>query len=210
MGERFLKLIPFLGGIALAITAASAPAHAVVVYSGTTTGCFANCGIASNFAANLTEPGTTGNVGLSFAGTSFTGQLGPSLTLGTITLAASQNVDPVDTDFFLKIAFSQPGNGSSTFDALLQGSINNGGGGSLVFNFGPAQPITFTGGSFNLTVDDITFGRDNLSAQITGHITDSVITAVPEPSTWAMMILGFMGVGFMAYRRKNRFAFRLA
>ena len=28
--------------------------------------------------------------------------------------------------------------------------------------------------------------------------------AVPEPSTWAMMILGFMGVGFMAYRRKSQ------
>jgi hypothetical protein len=27
--------------------------------------------------------------------------------------------------------------------------------------------------------------------------------AVPEPSTWAMMILGFAGVGFMAYRRKQ-------
>jgi hypothetical protein len=26
--------------------------------------------------------------------------------------------------------------------------------------------------------------------------------AVPEPSTWAMMILGFAGIGFMAYRRK--------
>jgi hypothetical protein len=28
--------------------------------------------------------------------------------------------------------------------------------------------------------------------------------AVPEPSTWAMMILGFAGVGFMAYRRRNQ------
>ena len=27
---------------------------------------------------------------------------------------------------------------------------------------------------------------------------------VPEPSTWAMMILGFGGVGFMAYRRKSK------
>jgi PEP-CTERM motif-containing protein len=27
-------------------------------------------------------------------------------------------------------------------------------------------------------------------------------SAVPEPSTWAMMILGFLGLGFMAYRRK--------
>lgn len=32
----------------------------------------------------------------------------------------------------------------------------------------------------------------------------------PEPATWAMMLLGFAGVGFMAYRRKNRPAFRLA
>jgi hypothetical protein len=31
----------------------------------------------------------------------------------------------------------------------------------------------------------------------------TVNAAVPEPSTWAMMILGFLGLGFMAYRRKN-------
>jgi hypothetical protein len=31
----------------------------------------------------------------------------------------------------------------------------------------------------------------------------TLTTAVPEPSTWAMMILGFCGVGFMAYRRKS-------
>lgn len=30
------------------------------------------------------------------------------------------------------------------------------------------------------------------------------VAAVPEPSTWAMMILGFAGVGFMAYRRRNQ------
>jgi hypothetical protein len=43
----------------------------------------------------------------------------------------------------------------------------------------------------------------------TGQDADSVVvnignvSAVPEPSTWAMLILGFMGIGFMAYRRKN-------
>ncbi len=26
---------------------------------------------------------------------------------------------------------------------------------------------------------------------------------VPEPSTWAMMILGFLGLGFLAYRRRD-------
>jgi hypothetical protein len=30
------------------------------------------------------------------------------------------------------------------------------------------------------------------------------VNAVPEASTWAMMILGFFGVGFMAYRRKGQ------
>jgi hypothetical protein len=34
--------------------------------------------------------------------------------------------------------------------------------------------------------------------------------AVPEASTWAMMILGFAGVGFMAYRRKSKPALRVA
>jgi hypothetical protein len=27
---------------------------------------------------------------------------------------------------------------------------------------------------------------------------------VPEPSTWAMMVLGFAGLGFAAFRRSNR------
>ena len=36
------------------------------------------------------------------------------------------------------------------------------------------------------------------------YITADFTAAVPEPSTWAMMILGFAGVGFMAYRRKSK------
>jgi PEP-CTERM motif-containing protein len=34
-------------------------------------------------------------------------------------------------------------------------------------------------------------------------------SGVPEPSTWAMMILGFCGLGFMAYRRKEQGALRV-
>jgi hypothetical protein len=30
------------------------------------------------------------------------------------------------------------------------------------------------------------------------------VAPVPEPSTWAMMLLGFCGLGFLTYRRKNR------
>jgi hypothetical protein len=32
----------------------------------------------------------------------------------------------------------------------------------------------------------------------------AVTPGVPESSTWAMMLLGFAGVGFMAYRRKSK------
>jgi hypothetical protein len=43
-----------------------------------------------------------------------------------------------------------------------------------------------------------------------GALDTFTVTAVPEPSTWAMMILGFCGLGFMAYRRKpNSPALRL-
>jgi hypothetical protein len=49
---------------------------------------------------------------------------------------------------------------------------------------------------------------DTIYGDNTGFQTLSV-SAVPEPSTWAMMILGFAGVGFMAYRRRKDKALRL-
>jgi hypothetical protein len=38
----------------------------------------------------------------------------------------------------------------------------------------------------------------------------SLTASIPEPSTWAMMILGFAGVGFMAYRRRRKMALTAA
>ena len=46
--------------------------------------------------------------------------------------------------------------------------------------------------------------------------SSAMVAGVPEPSTWAMMILGFLALGFMAYRKKqnlsvqNGTAFRVA
>jgi hypothetical protein len=37
----------------------------------------------------------------------------------------------------------------------------------------------------------------------------AVASAVPEPSTWAMMLLGFMGLGFVSYRKKSSSQVRL-
>ena len=55
------------------------------------------------------------------------------------------------------------------------------------------------------------FSDGHSNDQGEGYIgLDSVsVSAVPEPSTWAMIILGFCGVGFMAYRQKSG-ALRLA
>jgi hypothetical protein len=53
----------------------------------------------------------------------------------------------------------------------------------------PGSPFTFTG--------TYTIGEDAGSGTFN-------IANVPEPSTWAMMVLGFAGIGFMAYRRKSK------
>ena len=75
-----------------------------------------------------------------------------------------------------------------------------------------ASGVGFTSYSFTFTTTggQLVFTELGPSDQ-QGNILDNVVlTAVPEPSTWAMMVLGFAGVGFMAYRRKqNGPAFRM-
>jgi hypothetical protein len=56
-------------------------------------------------------------------------------------------------------------------------------------------------------IDQLTFtdGRtENVLLTNFDVTTGSGVSAVPEPSTWAMMILGFAGIGFAAYRRKSK------
>ena len=33
-----------------------------------------------------------------------------------------------------------------------------------------------------------------------------ILTSVPEPSTWAMMLLGFAGLGFVSYSQRRKLA----
>jgi hypothetical protein len=44
----------------------------------------------------------------------------------------------------------------------------------------------------------------NKATYLDATFSAAFASAVPEPSTWAMMILGFAGVSFMAYRRKSK------
>jgi PEP-CTERM motif len=46
-------------------------------------------------------------------------------------------------------------------------------------------------------------GGNGLDVLVYAQAGLPIAGAVPEPSTWAMMILGFCGLGFMAYRRKQ-------
>ncbi len=61
-------------------------------------------------------------------------------------------------------------------------------------------------GCRNPGIYDIWFAVDlwDSKANVTGYVGATLSPAVPEPSTWAMTILGFAGVGFLVSRRRNR------
>jgi len=67
--------------------------------------------------------------------------------------------------------------------------------------FGVTDSTPFT--SILLTSSDPVLNLNNIDF-------GSAVSAIPEPATWAMMVLGFAGVGFMACRRKSKPALRLA
>lgn len=48
---------------------------------------------------------------------------------------------------------------------------------------------------------DIVGGNPAPTFNLAFSLGGDTVTAVPEPSTWVMMILGFAGIGFMTYRR---------
>lgn len=69
--------------------------------------------------------------------------------------------------------------------------------GSVYTNFFSNGGPLITSATFTTT--GVAFEIDNLTA------------AVPEPATWALMLLGFAGLGFMGYRgRRPNASFRLA
>jgi hypothetical protein len=93
------------------------------------------------------------------------------------------------------------------------------------FGGGNAGPLAFvltpTTGALTLASlefdtyngNQIFFGSDlvvDTRSDNTGNAGATLTPAVPEPTTWAMMLLGFAGIGFMAYRRRNSTLFRVA
>jgi hypothetical protein len=111
------------------------------------------------------------------------------------------------------------GAGNSNFEYAINYTGNSGLVNSLVFELSGLTTASLQSQTYNCNV--ICVGTKNIffaldlsnidgSSTFTGNVAATSTPAVPEPSTWAMMILGFFGVGFLAYRRKNQGQVRLA
>ena len=201
------------------------PANAVQ-FVGFTNGCFgAACAPTADITPSTITLGTTG---LTYTNSTFdvsssggianigTAPASPNVdNLGSFTITSATN-DYSGQHFSLLVSFSLPTGvspTSATFTDLITGSVTQGtpGGGVFITFTSPPQTFTFDGGAFSLFVNNVsltapaTEGSD--SVPLTGTI---LVTAVPEAATWAMMLLGFLGVGFVAYRRKQGSHFRIA
>jgi hypothetical protein len=104
---------------------------------------------------------------------------------------------------------------STAFTATLTGLFFDfsatGGTPYLIFQSNLGGSLCFNGAPGNCdgkpSAISVYFNADNPVSIQRGNVEIATVTgAVPEPSTWAMMILGFAGVGFMAYRRRNQTA----
>lgn len=96
-------------------------------------------------------------------------------------------------------------NGLQSYEVLLNGNI--------LGTFSTPNDQNFLLHSFSVTLlASNTLVFQGLATTDSTVFLDQVnLSAVPEPSTWAMMLLGFVGMGFMAYRRRpTNASFRLA
>jgi hypothetical protein len=104
----------------------------------------------------------------------------------------------------------------AAFSGSLYQQVGAVGGGDDILLAGPTVAVPGNCGSFCQT-----FGGSGIleagnyyleiagnGGGTSGYGGNLSVAAVPEPTTWAMMLLGFAGVGFMAYRRRNS-AFRM-
>jgi hypothetical protein len=143
---------------------------------------------ASPVDASYTVSGTSGDWTYDFSVTNNLGGTNDiyafAVLLPTATLTtAPANWIPITTPTYKQWCYIS----CNTTGGVLPGQTLGG------FDFHDTTPNFETTISFLATA----FGGDLGNPSIPG-----VASAVPEPSTWAMLLLGFAGIGFMAYRRK--------
>jgi hypothetical protein len=89
----------------------------------------------------------------------------------------------------------------------LLGTVSASGNNVLFGAEGTNPTLTFNGTDITKVIIDTT--NDAAGFALYGG-AGGIAPGVPEPSSWAMMILGFFSLGFMAYRRKSTPTFRFA
>ena len=193
-----------LAATAIAASAlAAAPASAAVVqFTGSTQGCFgAACAPGGPTATDFQLVYTVGGFNQASDPTGFLGVGGVTDNLGSFTLGADAHTYTGDI-FRLLVSFTQPGTGSQLYQALLQGIVTSVNGGSVFINFdNTPQLITATNGAqFTLAVNDVSVAAGGAVQILSGQLQ---AVAVPEPATWAMMLLGFAGIGMTIRRRRQ-------
>ena len=190
----------------LAVIGATALAGAsganAALYVGSTLGCF---GVACAPVPTQTYGGLTFTTG-SFNQADSNGFLAigsgspPTDTLGLFTLTGAPfNYTAPSTLFTLLVTFVSPGSTSGSYSAAITGSVSGDNTGGVFIDFPEAaQLFTYTGGAFTLKVNDLGVSATSVATPITG-----VLNAVPEPGTWALMLLGFGGIGLAMRRRRS-------
>lgn len=201
-------LLAATAGAAAAL--AATPASASVQFSGFTAGCFTVVAVPCAPAPGAGVGGLTYTSGGFNQGTNdidnSLGIGGNTDNFGFFTLS-STTFDYNSSLFNLLITFTLPAGTSpnpTTLTANLVGAVTSGVNGGITVNFANnlGNPLTFnsSAGTFFLTVDDTSVSSNSTNAYISGRI---VMAAVPEPATWALMLLGFGGIG-MAMRRRRQ------
>jgi hypothetical protein len=207
-----MKLWSVLAGLTLS-TALAASAHAGVIFAGPSAPMATDTSILLSFnssapttALSFTLDGYLSLDGQNFYEDDFSLKLnGTQIFSGTFNLGGGSNTMQAVTY-------------STTSPVTLGNPTNNGLG---VGFHGGQETFSFASLALNGGLNTLEFHYSSLSdpkhAGFQGlgdegwGVEQVNVSAVPEGSTWAMMILGFAGVGFMAYRRRNtQGAFRLA
>lgn len=102
-----------------------------------------------------------------------------------------------------KLAFTLPTDvgtvtgGGNAWYATLFGVVS---GGQLTWTSIVPDPVSTKDGTFSVALQDLGGLTTN---KVTDHVTIKVDSVVPEPATWAMMLLGFFGLGAMVRSRRN-------
>jgi hypothetical protein len=133
---------------------------------------------------------------------------------------SSSLVDQTWESYDIQYFTLQSGSYSATYTALIPGDgfATDGTGNIYIDYFGGTASNSVNTDNFGTSTRPFTglFANafcDTLQRcnQITGYLygvpeqwTVTEVAAVPEPSTWAMIIWGFCGLGFMACRRKSK------